>query len=33
MDNKTLMRISLNGYNTDNDVDKFLSVLKKIINN
>ena len=30
---KTLMRISLNGYNTDNDVDKFLSVLKKIINN
>ena len=30
---KTLMRISLNGYNTNNDVDKFLTVLQKIINN
>ena len=27
--NDTLMRISLNGYNTDADIDKLLSVLKK----
>jgi len=31
--NKTLMRISLNGYNTNNDVDKLLTVLKKVVNN
>ena len=30
-ENKTLIRISLNGYNTTNDIDKFLSFLKKII--
>ena len=28
---KTLMRISLNGYNSSEDVDKLLDVLKKII--
>ena len=28
---KTLMRISLNGYNSSKDVDKLLDVLKKII--
>ena len=29
--NKTLMRISLNGYNTKNDIDQLLTVLKKEI--
>ena len=29
--NKILMRISLNGYNSSNDIDKLLSVLKQIV--